>query len=142
MPGPGPRGGPRGGGPGGPRPHGKPKNTLATVKRLWSYVSKYKLRLILVLFCMLLSTVTSLIGGYMLAPIINRITLAVAPNANITFTAVGKIADKVITAVNTEKGFFEIQAKAVILAMGCRERSKGAINVPGTRPAGIYSAVL
>ena len=39
MPGPGPRGGPRGGGPGGPRPHGKPKNTLATVKRLWSYVS-------------------------------------------------------------------------------------------------------
>ena len=100
MPGPGPRGGPRGGGPGGPRPHGKPKNTLATVKRLWSYVSKYKLRLILVLFCMLLSTVTSLIGGYMLAPIINRITLAVAPNANITFTAVGKIADRVITAVS------------------------------------------
>ncbi len=48
--------------------------------------------------------------------------------------------DKVITAVNTDKGYFEITAKAIILAMGCRERSKGAINVPGTRPAGIYSA--
>ncbi len=101
MPGPGPRGGgPRGGGPGGPRPHGKPKNTAATVKRLWSYVSRYKLRLIFVLFCMLMSTATSLIGAYMLAPIINHITLAVAPNAEITFTAVGKIADKAIVAVS------------------------------------------
>ncbi len=98
---PGPRGGgPRGGGPGGPRPHGKPKNTFATVKRLWSYVSKYKLRLVVVLLCMLLSTVTSLIGAYMLAPIINRITMAVVPNAQISFTAVGKVADKAITAVS------------------------------------------
>lgn len=48
--------------------------------------------------------------------------------------------DKVITATNTEDGFFEIQAKAIILAMGCRERSKGALNIAGTRPAGIYSA--
>lgn len=48
--------------------------------------------------------------------------------------------DKVITATNTEQGVFQIQAKAVILAMGCRERSKGALNIPGTRPAGIYSA--
>ncbi len=55
-------------------------------------------------------------------------------------TVVNVTSDKLITAVNTEKGYFEIQAKAVILAMGCRERSKGAINVPGTRPAGIYSA--
>ena len=48
--------------------------------------------------------------------------------------------DKVITATNEEDGIFQIQAKAVILAMGCRERSKGALNIPGTRPAGIYSA--
>ena len=48
--------------------------------------------------------------------------------------------DKVVTATNTEDGLFQIQAKAVILAMGCRERSKGALNIPGTRPAGIYSA--
>lgn len=48
--------------------------------------------------------------------------------------------NKVITATNTEDGVFQIQAKAVILAMGCRERSKGALNIPGSRPAGIYSA--
>ena len=35
---------------------------------------------------------------------------------------------------------FQIQAKAVILAMGCRERSRGALNIPGYRPAGIFSA--
>lgn len=48
--------------------------------------------------------------------------------------------DKKITAMNREDGMFEIQAKAVILAMGCRERSRGALNIPGYRPAGIYSA--
>lgn len=47
---------------------------------------------------------------------------------------------KVVTAMNREQGMFEIQAKAVILAMGCRERSRGALNIPGYRPAGIYSA--
>ena len=49
-------------------------------------------------------------------------------------------ADKVITATNSEDGIFTVKAKAVILAMGCRERSKGALNIAGTRPAGIYSA--
>lgn len=49
-------------------------------------------------------------------------------------------SDKVVTAMNREEGMFEIQAKAVILAMGCRERSRGALNIPGYRPAGIYSA--
>ncbi len=48
--------------------------------------------------------------------------------------------DKLITATNEDEGIFQIQAKAVILAMGCRERSRGALNIPGTRPAGIYSA--
>ncbi len=48
--------------------------------------------------------------------------------------------DKVITATNSEDGVFQIKAKTVILAMGCRERSKGALNIAGTRPAGIYSA--
>lgn len=52
--------------------------------------------------------------------------------------SVGK--DKKITAMNREKGLFEIQAKAVVLAMGCRERARGALNIPGFRPAGIYSA--
>ena len=48
--------------------------------------------------------------------------------------------EKVVTAMNKEEGLFEIQAKAVILSMGCRERSRGALNIPGYRPAGIYSA--
>ncbi|MBD5476014.1 MAG: FAD-dependent oxidoreductase [Lachnospiraceae bacterium] len=48
--------------------------------------------------------------------------------------------DKTVTAMNREDGMFEIRAKAVILAMGCRERPRGALNIPGYRPAGIYSA--
>ena len=48
--------------------------------------------------------------------------------------------EKVVTAMNREDGMFDIQAKSVILAMGCRERSRGALNIPGYRPAGIYSA--
>ena len=49
-------------------------------------------------------------------------------------------ADKVVTAMNREEGMIVYQAKAIILAMGCRERSRGALNIPGYRPAGIYSA--
>ena len=48
--------------------------------------------------------------------------------------------DKKITAVNEEDGIIEIQADAIILAMGCRERPRGAINIPGSRCAGIYTA--
>ncbi len=47
---------------------------------------------------------------------------------------------KVVTAMNRTDGLFEIQAKAIILAMGCRERPRGALNIPGFRPAGIFSA--
>lgn len=49
-------------------------------------------------------------------------------------------SEKIITAMNKEDGMFEIKAESVILAMGCRERSRGALNIPGYRPAGIYSA--
>lgn len=48
--------------------------------------------------------------------------------------------DKCVTAMNRTDGMFLLQAKAVILAMGCRERARGALNIPGYRPAGIYSA--
>ena len=48
--------------------------------------------------------------------------------------------DKVVTAMNRQEGILEIQAKAIVLAMGCRERSRGALNIPGYRPAGVYSA--
>jgi NADPH-dependent 2,4-dienoyl-CoA reductase/sulfur reductase-like enzyme len=48
--------------------------------------------------------------------------------------------EKLITAVSSEDGIFQIRAGAVILAMGCRERPRGAINIDGTRCAGIYTA--
>ena len=48
--------------------------------------------------------------------------------------------EKVITYMSREEGLVQISAKAVILAMGCRERPRGALNIPGFRPAGIYSA--
>ena len=47
---------------------------------------------------------------------------------------------KHLTAVSEENGLTEITARAVVLAMGCRERNRGALNIPGTRPAGIYTA--
>lgn len=48
--------------------------------------------------------------------------------------------DKVITAVSEKEGLRHIKAEAIILAMGCRERPRGALNIPGYRPAGIYNA--
>ena len=48
--------------------------------------------------------------------------------------------DKTVTAMNREDGLFRLKPKAVILAMGCRERPRGALNIPGTRPAGIFTA--
>lgn len=48
--------------------------------------------------------------------------------------------EKLVTVMNREEGLYVIEARAVILAMGCRERSRGALNIPGFRPAGIYSA--
>ncbi|MBQ5792470.1 MAG: FAD-dependent oxidoreductase [Clostridia bacterium] len=52
----------------------------------------------------------------------------------------GITEDKVITAVNPTDGIMHIQAEAIILAMGCRERPKGALNIAGARPSGIYTA--
>ncbi|MHA1820214.1 MAG: NAD(P)/FAD-dependent oxidoreductase [Promethearchaeota archaeon] len=48
--------------------------------------------------------------------------------------------DKTIIGMNKDKGIIKIKPKAIVLTMGCRERTRGAINVPGTRPAGVYSA--
>lgn len=50
--------------------------------------------------------------------------------------------DKTIVAVNKDEGTVVVKPKAVVLAMGCRERTRGAINIPGYRPAGIYPAGL
>ncbi|SET28665.1 Thioredoxin reductase [Natronincola peptidivorans] len=48
--------------------------------------------------------------------------------------------DKKVTAINTSDGLMDIDAKAIVLAMGCRERTRGAINIPGSRPAGVFTA--
>lgn len=58
---------------------------------------------------------------------LNTMVLDVSPN-------------KVVHAINKVDGYMEIEAKAVILAMGCRERTRGAIAIPGDRPAGIFTA--
>lgn len=67
---------------------------------------------------------------------VNRLNIEYKLNTMVMDISVGKK----VTAMNREEGMFEIQAKAVILAMGCRERSRGALNIPGYRPAGIFSA--
>ena len=48
--------------------------------------------------------------------------------------------NKTVHVINSEDGYMEIQAKAIILSMGCRERTRGAINIPGDRPSGIFNA--
>ena len=48
--------------------------------------------------------------------------------------------DKTLTAVSSKLGMVRVQAGAIVLAMGCRERTRGALNIPGTRPAGVYTA--
>ncbi len=55
-------------------------------------------------------------------------------------TVLSLTQDKKVTVISAQTGVMELQAKAVILAMGCRERSRGALNIAGSRPAGIYSA--
>ncbi len=48
--------------------------------------------------------------------------------------------DRTVTAISPERGVFTVKAGAIVLAMGCRERPRGALSIPGKRPAGIYSA--
>ncbi len=105
----GPGRGPGRGGPHGRGPGGKPKNTGSTIKRLWAYVAKYKIRLVLVFFCMIISTVASLIGGFMLSPIINRITRYVAPSLKIEYTPIGKLVDGLIVKLCNSSLFSKIE---------------------------------
>ena len=54
--------------------------------------------------------------------------------------AVRVTADRQVTYISREEGLETVQARAVVLAMGCRERPRGALSIPGARPAGIYTA--
>lgn len=55
-------------------------------------------------------------------------------------TVIGITPKKIITAVSAEEGFLKIEAGAIILAMGCRERTRSSISIPGERPSGIFTA--
>jgi ATP-binding cassette subfamily B protein len=96
----------RGGGPGNRHGHkakGKPKNMGKTISRLLSYVGKYKFRLILVFLCMIITTLFSLCAGHLIVPIINRITLAINPNAELNPSPIADFADGIIEKlVSTE----------------------------------------
>ncbi|MBQ7153000.1 MAG: ABC transporter ATP-binding protein [Clostridia bacterium] len=97
----GPGGRPGGGGPrGGPRMRavGKPKNSKATIRRLLSYMKGYRARFIVVLCLMLVSTVTSLVGSYLTAPIIDRLTYETTGRV-VDMPPLEQAADKVLTAL-------------------------------------------
>lgn len=101
--GPGPRGGP------GMRGGGKPKNAGKIIRRLLAYMKPYRFRLVLVIFCMLFSTAAALVASYMLAPIINRLALAIKPDMSINMTTVERLADKAISAfVETTSEWFHL----------------------------------
>ena len=91
----------RGPGFGGPRGRGmdmkgKPKDLKKTILRLLSYVSEYKYRLIAVLMCMLCTTSFSLVGGYMIAPIVTRISRYLDPTKPVDMSPMEQAADSLI----------------------------------------------
>ncbi len=109
---------------GGPHGHrgakGKPKNVGKTIMRLLSYVGKYKVLLVFVAVAMVISTVTSLIGSYMLAPVINRITLEINPSADFSMSTMEKAADSVIGKIageNARVGEYIIIALVILVSI-------------------------
>ncbi len=71
---------------------------------------------------------------------VERERIPFLPETIVIDIAKGENGEKEVTAMNKERGLFVIHTAAVVLAMGCRERPRGALNIPGFRPAGIYSA--
>ena len=55
-------------------------------------------------------------------------------------TMVLDVASSAVTAVNSKEGVFTVECGAIVLCMGCRERPRGALNIPGLRPAGVFTA--
>ncbi len=69
-----------------------------------------------------------------------KMVLETSVSVRIKTMAIDISEDKVVTVLSSEKGLEQISAKAIVLAMGCRERSRGAISTPGDRVAGVYTA--
>ncbi|MBQ8494414.1 MAG: ABC transporter ATP-binding protein, partial [Clostridia bacterium] len=113
--GPGPKPGGRG-----PRMSGKPKNAKQTIGRLMHYIGAYKGHLIAVFFCMLGTTINSLVGSYMLAPIVNRLTLAVMPNAVINPSPLEQLADRAVCAIlGTNNADAWVYVITAVLILAC-----------------------
>ena len=113
--GPGPKPGGRG-----PRMSGKPKNAKQTIGRLMLYIGAYTGHLIAVFFCMLGTTINSLIGSYMLAPIVNRLTLAVMPNAVINPSPLEQLADRAVCAIlGTNNADAWVYVITAVLILAC-----------------------
>ena len=102
-------------GPGGPRSMSgdKPKNAGKTITRMFSYLNGHWFRIIMILVIMLLETVASLIASYLMAPIINRLTLAVKPDAEISWTELELAADGVIARLT---GIFDFRPDSPVMS--------------------------
>ena len=84
-------------------PGGKPKNMKKTIKRLLNYVGRHKFKLAAIFLCMLFTTVTSLLASYMIAPIIDRLTVEIFPGKVIEMSATEQIIDGVIQKITEIK---------------------------------------
>ena len=103
-------------GPGAGGPGGKPKDTGKTARRLLAYLKPYRLRIVVVLLCMLVTTVASLIASYLLAPIIDRLTLAVVPGAELSQSSISlAITGFLNSLIGEGAGVMKFITAAVIL---------------------------
>lgn len=111
------RGGPHGMGRHAAGSHSRPKNAGKAIRRMLQYLSGSWGALTVVMICMLLSTVASLCGGYLLAPIIDRIVLAVNPNAAVEMSMIERAADQVIETLTRQPFMQDMIASGTIQAV-------------------------
>lgn len=96
----------------------KAKNSRKTFKRLLGYMKGYELRFAAVLLCMLLSAVAGLAGGYLIAPVIDKLTETVVPGTKISLSVIEAAADRIIRAMagaEADKAFVYITYAALLL---------------------------
>ncbi|MBQ4071403.1 MAG: ABC transporter ATP-binding protein [Clostridia bacterium] len=115
------------GAPRGRRPGGKPKNTGRTIKRLLGYVGKYKFSLVSVLLCMLVTTVSSLFAGYLLVPIVNKLTIALTGEVP-EYSAMERFANNIIDSIVGVDASATAYVMCALIILG----SIYLINVTGT----------
>ncbi len=97
---------------------GKPKNAAASIKRMLGYMKGYWGRFSVVLLCMLVSSVTSLFGTFLLAPVINRLTVETVPGAVVTMSPAEAVADRVINGAAGESAGVTGYVAAAVIILG------------------------